>query len=138
MRHAPQSLALLLLGVSAAAQCAEPEIYRCAQDDGTFAFQQTPCAPAVADEPAVDQPEETGDDFFEFENPFDAPQEPPQQEPATPSLPSDDRQQCEKQTRDAIDAIDLKLQQSNSKEDDRSHLRELLELTRQLRQCKQL
>ena len=133
---------MLLLGVSTAALSAEPEIYRCTQDDGTVSFQQTPCAPESTAEPAVDEPAETAspsDDFFDFENPYDAPPEPPaEQEASTPAPPSGDRQQCEKETRDAIDAIDLKLQQSNNKEDDRAHLAELLELTRRLRQCKQL
>ena len=141
MSYWPRRVSLLLLAVPWSSVSAEPEIYRCEQDDGTVAFQQTPCAPTVAEESPDDEPAETAtasDDFFDFENPYDAPPEPPQQPGAAPVAPSGDRQQCEKETRDAIDAIDLKLQQSNSSEDDRAYLAELLELTRRLRQCKQL
>ncbi len=137
---------VLFLGASAAASPEEPEIHRCTQGDGTVSFQQTPCAPKGAEEPAVVEPAETtssSDDFFDFENPYDAPPEPspgppPEQETTTSASLSGDRQQCEKETREAIDAIDLKLQRSDNKEDDRAHLDELLKLTRRLRQCKEL
>ncbi len=136
---------LALLGASTPAVSDEPGIFRCAQDDGTVAFQQTPCAPVSAEEQTADESgdrlagdDAPSDDFFDFDNPFDAPEEPPEQAEAAPAIPSDDRQACEKTTREAIDAIDVKLQRSANKEDDRQYLAELLELTRQLRQCKQL
>ena len=137
-------IGLALLGASAPAVSDEPEIFRCAQDDGTVAFQQTPCAPVSNEKPAAEDSGDraASDDFFDFDNPFDAPQEPPEQEETAPapaaSTPSGDRQECEKTTREAIDAIDVKLQQSTNKADDREHLAELLELTRRLRECKQL
>ncbi|MGI9238621.1 MAG: hypothetical protein ACR2QZ_14580, partial [Woeseiaceae bacterium] len=80
------------------------------------------------------------DDVFDFVNPFDEPAGPPA--PVESTLPeriSQDRDECEKTTRDAIDAIDLEMRESSySKEQGQEYLAELLELTRQLRACKQL
>ncbi len=122
---------------AAGSSLADTEIHRCTQDDGTVAFQEMPCAePAESnddvsgdDEPVVE------DDFFDFVNPFD---EPPR--PATETEPvSQDRAECEKLTRDAIDAIDLEMRETRySKEQGDEYLAELLELTRQLRACKAL
>ena len=121
----------------------EVEIHRCTQEDGTVAFQETPC-PEPADVDSVDTPEDaeaqvSSDDFFDFVNPYDEPEAPPQ--PSKPELPetlSRNRADCEKTTRDAIDAIDLEMRQGYSKQEGQDYLTELLALTQQLRACKQL
>ncbi len=128
---------LMLAGTSIAAAT---EIHRCLLEDGTFAFQETPCPEPAAD---VDSGSEAGeshsengrpaadDDAFDFVNPFD--------EPALPESVSQDRAECEKKTRDAIDAIDLEMRgNAYTKEQGDEYLAELLALTRQLRACKQL
>ena len=52
---------------------------------------------------------------------------------------SQNRAECEKTTRDAIDAIDLRMRQSPyTQEEGRAYLEELRVLTQQLRACKQL
>tara|TARA_R110002096_G_scaffold2619_5_gene13576 strand:- start:16652 stop:17101 length:450 start_codon:yes stop_codon:yes gene_type:complete len=134
--------ALLAPGIGASEELV---IHRCAQDDGTIAFQEMPCAEpteesgAVAESPPAKEIGVASDSVFDFVNPFDAEAEPllqAEQEPSAP--PSQDRAECEKKTRDAIDAIDAELQHSTSQADDRKHLAELLQLTRQLRACKAL
>jgi hypothetical protein len=93
---------LMLAGTSAAA---DTEIHRCLLDDGTVAFQETPCSeqavdaddgsevdesPGAGDTPAAD------DDAFNFVNPFEesaAP--PPSSEPELPEPVSQDRAECE-------------------------------------------
>jgi D-alanyl-D-alanine carboxypeptidase len=137
---------LMLAGTSAAA---DTEIHRCLLDDGTIAFQETPCSerPADADDSSeADESPGTGetpapdDDAFNFVNPFDEPAASPT--PSQPELPepvSQDRAECEKTTRDAIDAIDLEIRENpNTKEQREEYLAELLTMTRQLRACKQL
>lgn len=118
----------------------EPEIYRCTQEDGTVAFQETPCPEPADDDYQSDSDESApGDDFFDFVNPFDEPEEPPiRSEPAPPPPASPDRAACEKTTRDAIDAIDLEMRKSYSKDERQRYLAELLKLTQRLRACKQL
>ena len=132
------------LGASAGAQ---PEIHRCTQKDGTVAFQEMPCPEPVDDEGGNgDDSDESdgdvsapGDDFFDFVNPFDEPEEPPAPAETGPAVPaSRDRAECEKTARDAIDAIDLEMRKGATKEERRRYLAELLELTQQLRACKQL
>jgi hypothetical protein len=60
-------------------------------------------------------------------------------EPTSPELLSQDRAECEKTTRDAIDAIDLEMRETAcTKEQGQEYLAELLALTQQLRGCKQL
>ena len=137
---------LMLAGASAAA---DTEIHRCLLDDGTVAFQEMPCSERVADADGGNETDEspnTGetpaadDDAFNFVNPFDEPATPPT--PSEPELPepvSLDRAECEKTTRDAIDAIDLEMRENPDTEEQREeYLAELLALTRQLRACKQL
>ncbi len=139
-------MVLILVATSAAA---DTEIHRCSQEDGTVAFQEKPCPePGVtADDrsEADDSRSDSGspganDDAFDFVNPFDEPASPPTpSEPTSPGPASKDRAECEKTTRDAIDAIDLELrQQATTKEPSREHLAELLALTQQLRACKRL
>ncbi|MEJ2258630.1 MAG: hypothetical protein P8X98_16895, partial [Woeseiaceae bacterium] len=80
------------------------------------------------------------DDAFDFVNPFDEPESPPAStKPVRPEPVSQDRAECEKMTRDAIDAIDLEMRNTAyTKEQGQEYLAELLELTRQLRDCRQL
>lgn len=140
---ATRTIILCLLFLPGVGNGAETVIYRCAQEDGTIAFQETPCTEA-ADEIEDESPQSTeygapADTYFDFVNPFDEDENASaeaEQQSTVP--PSQDRAECEQTTRDAIDAIDAKLQNSDSREDDREHLAELLELTRQLRACKQL
>lgn len=134
--------AALLLFVPLASE-AQTEIYRCPQPDGTVAFQGQPCPETPPPpEPAEPQPdaraEAPGDDFFDFENPFDAPPEEPSRPPAEGEAPSEERERCEKQARDAIDAIDLEIRRDASREQREEYLPRLRELTRQLRACKAL
>ena len=140
------ALALLLATTGLAA---DTGIYRCQLDDGTIAFQEMPCpepAPDVNedDEPgehdAAEEDPDARDDAFDFVNPFDEPvPPPPAAEPALPEPVSQDRAECEQMTRDAIDAIDLEMRQTAyTREQGEEYLAELLELTRQLRACKEL
>ncbi len=125
---------------------ADPEIHRCPQDDGTIGFQETPCAEADADAAAVDDeaeaPMAASDDFFDFVNPYDQEEsleEQPVEDAAPLPLPvSENRAECEKLTRDAIDAIDLDMRRGYSVEEGERYKAELMTLTRQLRACKQL
>lgn len=142
-------IAMVVLMLAGTSVAADTEIHRCLLEDGTIAFQETPCpAPAVQ----VDNDSEAGeshsenntpaadDSGFDFVNPFDEPANPPS--PAEPTLPeavSLDRAECEKTTRNAIDAIDLEMRgNAYTTEQGANYLAELLELTRQLRTCKQL
>jgi len=60
-------------------------------------------------------------------------------EETLPEPVSPDRAECQKTTRDAIDAIDLELRENAyTKEEGQAYLADLLELTQQLRACKQL
>ena len=135
---------LSALVVSGNALAADQEIHRCPQPDGTVAFQETPCPEttdetAAADDPVRDSTPAASDDFFDFVNPFDNPElSEPAQEPEPQTAPSQNRADCEKSTRDAIDAIDLEMRKGYSEQQGRQYLAELLELTRQLRACKAL
>jgi hypothetical protein len=138
-------LLLILVGPSIAA---DTDIFRCSLDDGTIAFQEMPCAePAAKDADADESAPGSGergtpsaDDVFDFVNPFDEPADSPTQPEATPPKPlSQDRTECEKTARDAIDVIDLEMREKPySKEQGREYLKELRALTQQLRACKQL
>jgi hypothetical protein len=133
---------LLVAGSLASAQT---DIHRCVQQDGTVAFQETPCPePEVAEEAVETATEQAGlpvGNSVDFESPYDSENTEPVMETPPVDLPAElarDRATCEKATRDAIDAIDATLQHSDNAEEDRKHLDELLELTRQLRACKTL
>ena len=138
-------VALVLFATSA---YGDTEIYRCSLDDGTVAFQEMPCAePAEeSDDSSKDEkPAESSatgvrDDFFDFSNPFDEPEgalPPAESEPTMPA--SRNRAECEKTTRDAIDAIDLEMRSNSyTPEEGRVYLAELRTLTQQLRTCKQM
>lgn len=137
---------LVLAGMSATA---DTEIHKCLLDDGTIAFQQKPCSePAedaddsseVDESPSAGETPSVDDDVFDFVNPFDEPARPPMRpEPILPEPVSQDRAECEKTTRDAIDAIDLEMRENaGSEQQGREYLDELLALTAQLRACKQL
>ena len=135
---------LLLLAMPGVTLWAQQEIHRCPQPDGTVAFQETPCQETTGDALAADDQAEhsaepAADGFFDFVNPFDNPEETePLPEPEQHTPPSEDRAECEKSTRDAIDAIDLEMRKGYTEEQGRQYLAELLELTRQLRACKTL
>lgn len=147
-RHGARAASIALLILVSASAVAQTEIYRCVQEDGTVSFQETPCpepaSEAGADEQAstpapVEDPAVPADD--PFASPFDETDEPVvETRPAEPRLPlpSEDRTECEKLTRDAIDAIDLELQKGYSEEERQAYADELLRLTRQLRACKAL
>jgi len=130
----------LLSGMSVNAQTS---IHRCPQEDGTITFQEMPCvdpADSVNDDSESDAsvPAPT-DGHFDFENPFDDIDEAPlPSESVPPPLPSQDRAACEKTTRNAIDAIDFEMRKPYTEEEGQQYLADLLELTQQLRDCKQL
>ena len=110
-------VAMMFVGTSLSA---DTEIYRCPLDDGTFAFQEKPCPEPVQ----------------ELDEPAEPPAEP---EEEMPQPVTQDRAECEKTTRDAIDAIDLEMRQTAySKEQGQEYMAELRVLTQQLRACKQL
>jgi len=137
---------LMLGGTSVTA---DTEIHRCSLEDGTIAFQETPCPEAAANtddgSAAGESHKDSGtpaanDDVFDFVNPFDELASPQPHSEATLSEPvSQDRAECEKTTRDAIDAIDLEMRATAyTKEQGRAYLTRLRALTQQLRACKQL
>ena len=89
MKLVPIAIVVSILAATGAA--ADTEIHRCLLEDGTIAFQETPCP-----EPAVDVEDDVDDDFV---NPFDEPANTPA--PAEPTLPeplTQDRAECEKTT----------------------------------------
>ncbi len=140
---------IVVLMLAAASAAADTEIHRCLLEDGTIAFQEMPCSqPAVDSNDGSESGERRGagenpaadDDVFDFVNPFDDPADPSAAAQATrPEPVSHDRAECEKTTRDAIDAIDLEMRETAySKEQGQEYLAELLALTQQLRGCKQL
>ena len=140
---------VLILILAAASAAADTEIHRCLLEDGTFAFQEMPCPEPAKDANDGGESSESGnaederaaeDDAFDFVNPFDEPASPPATtEPPRPEPPSQDRAECEKTTRDAIDAIDLEMRETEyTKEQGQEYLAELLTLTQQLRGCKEL
>jgi len=135
---------LLLLAVPGVTPWAQQEIHRCPQPDGTVAFQEKPCPEptddaAAADDQSEDDTTPATDSALDFVNPFDNPEvAEPAPETEQLVLPSQDRAECEKSTRDAIDAIDLEMRKDYTEEQGRQYLAELLELTRQLRACKAL
>jgi hypothetical protein len=141
--------ATLILLLAGASVTADTEIHRCLLQDGTIAFQEMPCPePAVDASKESDSSESPGDSETptaddgapNFANPFDEPANPPTAAEITLSdSVSKDRGECEKSTRDAIDAIDLEMRETpHSKAQSQEYLVELLELTQQLRACKQL
>lgn len=141
--------AIAVLMLAGAGATADTEIYSCPQDDGTVAFQQTPCPEpaAIADDssdvgerPDARESPSAEDDVLDFVNPFDEPASPPPPSEADlPETVSLDRAECEKTTRDAIDAIDLEMRQNPyTKQQGEEYLAKLLALTQQLRACKQL
>jgi hypothetical protein len=137
---------LMLAGTSVAA---DTEIHRCLLEDGTFAFQEMPCpAPAANANDGIEAGEghkdsgapAVNDDVLDFVNPFDEPADPPMHSEATLTEPvSMGRAECQKTTRDAIDAIDLEMRgNAYTKEEGQAYLADLLALTEQLRACKRL
>lgn len=139
-----RSTRLALLTLVATSVGAQPEIHRCVLADGTIAFQELPCPEPTPAGNAADGERDServvpADDFLDFVNPFDEPENSSAHSDPEPEAPvSQDRTTCEKTTRDAIDAIDLEMRKGYSKEQGQQYLAELLTLTQQLRACKQL
>ena len=142
-------IAILVLMLAAASAAADTEIHRCSQEDGTIAFQEMPCAEQAVDADDGSKSDESrgagenpasDDDAFDFVNPFDEPPGAPATAETTgPEPVSQDRAECEKMTRDAIDAIDLEMRETAyTQEQGQEYLEELLTVTQQLRPCKQL
>lgn len=140
---------IFALMLAAASAAADTEIHRCLLEDGTIAFQEMPCIErAVGADDGSESGERRGagenpaadDDAFDFDNPFDEPASPPAAAETTgPEPVSQDRAECEKKTRDAIDAIDLEMRETAyTKEQGQEYLAELLALTQQLRGCREL
>ena len=131
--------ALMLAGTNVPA---DTEIHRCLLEDGTIAFQETPCPePAVHVDNGSENGTPAADDVaFDFVSPFDKPAIPPIVAEATlPEPVSQSRAECEKTMRDAIDAIDLEMRgNAYTKEQGEEYLAELLALTQRLRACKRL
>ena len=117
-------------------------------EDGTIAFQEIPCSERAVDandgsesgeNPGDGEATAADDDVFDFVNPFDQPANTPAApETTVPDPVSRDRAECEKAARDAIDAIDLEMRETAyTREQGQEYLAELLELTQQLRRCKE-
>ena len=141
--------AIVLLLFAGTSVAADTEIHRCLLEDGTIAFQEMPCPDLAAgvddDSEAVESGSDSGaptadDGVPDFVNPYDEPVSPPATPQTTlPEAVSQDRADCEKTTRDAIDAIDFEMRENAyTKEQGEEYLAELLTLTQQLRACKQL
>ena len=140
---------IVVLILAAASAAADTEIHRCLLEDGTTAFQETPCPETPVDTNDGNESDDSrgagedtaaDDDVFDFVNPFDQPEGPPASaETTVPEPVTQDRAECEKTTRDAIDAIDLEMRETQyTKEQGQEYLAELLTLTQQLRRCKEL
>ena len=150
MRLAAVIAVIAVIAIAGSGVTAETQIHRCLLDDGTIAFQETPCPDPAPDADAAGKAGENrgagtstddGDyDESAFASPFDEPAVPVTPSEATlPAPVSRDRAECEKTTRDTIDAIDLEMKQTDySKEQGQAYLAELLALTARLRECKQL
>ncbi len=130
---------MVILMFASTGETEETKIHRCLLADGTVAFQDTPCPDVTAEtneEGKKQRAPVAGEDISAFVNPFDEPAIPPADSvSALPEPTSQDRATCEKSARDAIDAIDLEMQENTYT---REYLAELLVLTQQLRACKQL
>jgi len=132
---------LALLVLSGMTAGAETVIHRCTQDDGSVAFQETPCVEPVDDPVSQSKPEEpsSADDSPEFVSSLDETGEMPANSELTlPATLSQDRTECEKTSRGAIDAIEIEMLKGYTKEEGQRYLAELLVHTQQLRACKQL
>ena len=143
------SIGIVILMLAGTGTTADTEIHRCLLDDGTIAFQQKPCSEpganaddssGVGESKSARETSAADDDVLDFVNPFDESASlPTPSEPELPEPVSQDRAECEKTTRDAIDAIDLEMRKNPyTKEQGEEYRAELLALTQQLRACKQL
>ena len=145
LRTALPLLGAVVFALAPISAGAQTEIHRCAQADGTVAFQETPCpepetAPAeVASDVASQTATTPADEDVDFIDPFDAAPDGSQPSDADTRMPiSQSRADCEQETRDAIDAIDLELQRDGAAAQRERYLERLLALTEQLRACKTL
>lgn len=146
-RLALASIVPIILVFAGNGVLAETEIHRCLLEDGTYAFQETPCPePAPPDNDDLDagndreiHEEAVADEYPVRIDRTEAPTSRPRPiDPPSPESGSRDRSECEKRTRDAIDAIDLEMRENVTQDRRRDYLAELLALTEQLRACKQL
>ena len=128
---------LIVALVGMARADAGDEIYRCALADGSVSFQELPCTNASpAEDKTEDAPTEADDDPQDVDNPFDsADADEPEARDAPPSA---NRSECERETRGRIDAIFSALESRPPKARAAELLDEAMQLTRQLRACKQL
>lgn len=126
------AIAALLIAHSAAA-----EIHRCEDADGGVVFQQTPCPEADAEEPAAgtdegvaESPEQGRPRLREGEDVAEviAAEQELQRESAAVEA-------CKQRYRDAIDAIDLEIQNSYTADQREYYLAQLTALTEKMRAC---
>lgn len=135
----PSALAILVFAIlmSADLSSAANEIYRCTLNDGTVSFQELPCTDVEQEDQEPDAKTPSSDeDFFSFDNPFDSP--PTEASDSMDTAQSADRAECEREARGKIDAIYASLEARPPKAKASELLAEAMQLTRQLRACKEL
>jgi hypothetical protein len=101
---------------------AQAEIFRCTDTDGNAMFSQTPCV--------EDKAEPTEEEVMVAEDPAVS-------TPDTNPVPRDEEAvtQCKKPYRDAIDEIEVEMQEGYSAEQGEVFKQRLRGLTKQLRRC---
>jgi len=124
--------------IVALATAAHAEIYKCTDEDGNVAYQQTPCPVEVVKETAAT--EEADDSVVEVEESEYVPESSFELQPAETNTPSSRRSDeplevCKKRYRDQIDEIDAELGASLSAAQAAAYKERLLVLTKQLRAC---
>jgi len=114
------------------------DIYKCTDETGDVAYQQTPCPVEGAGQPSA-----TGDEVTpvveavqeeEATEPLPESQS-PEEQVASSRRPGEQVEDCRKRYRDQIDAIDAEMQAGFSTEQGAEYKASLLALTRQLRAC---
>jgi len=128
-------IVVLLICCSSTTVSVATEIHRCELPDGTFAFQETPCAEAGPAEDEEPEPEPEAPPPGDVADDSDA----AYRQAELPQPVSGDRAECEKRTRDAIDAIDNEMRtRPYDGQEAKAYMAELRVLTEQLRACKRL
>jgi len=114
------------------------DIYKCTDETGDVAYQQTPCPVEGAGQPSA-----TGDEVTpvveavqeeEATEPLPESQS-PEEQVASSRQPGERVEDCRKRYRDQIDAIDAEMRTGFSTEQGTDYKESLLALTRQLRAC---
>ena len=123
-----------------AARAAASEVYKCEDPEGGIVFQQTPCP-----EPEAEPPEEDADGAEEAAEATE-----PRQRPSVGRNESvedvvaarqeerrlsEEVEACKQQYRDAIDAIDVEIQNSYAPEQKEYYLQRLKALTDKMSAC---